>query len=145
METAPIKEGMAVYSADGKKLGKISRQGDDSLLVAKGIFFKKDYRVSYEDIERIEEDGIYLRLTQEQIEAERVVEEEDELEEAVARPAAGGAEEELSASSRDDAARAADASPGDEPEVIIVAIQEEEFVTGLPPDRQPGKTPRRGH
>jgi Uncharacterized protein conserved in bacteria (DUF2171) len=59
-----VREGMTAYSADGKKLGKVIRSFGDTLLIEKGLLFRKDYVVGPEDVERVEGDRITLKLTQ---------------------------------------------------------------------------------
>jgi hypothetical protein len=61
----PVREGMTAYSADGKKLGKVIRSFGDTLLIEKGLLFRKDYVVGPEDVDRVEGDKITLRLTRE--------------------------------------------------------------------------------
>ncbi len=44
-----IKEGMAVRSSDGQKLGKVISCGDDQFVIEKGFFFPKDYIARYDE------------------------------------------------------------------------------------------------
>src|SRR5688572_29596770 len=57
MERDQIREGTAVYSADGERLGKVTRLGNESFLIEKGLFFRRDYLVRYENLARIDENG----------------------------------------------------------------------------------------
>ena len=78
---------MTAYSADGKKLGKVIRSFGDTLLIEKGLFFRKDYVVGPEDVDQVEGDKITLRLTQDQLENDEIADQQadraDEDEEAV--------------------------------------------------------------
>lgn len=56
-----ITTGMVVRSYDGDKLGKIVGIEGDSLLIEKGIFFPKDYRCSFDQVDDIYEGDIYLK------------------------------------------------------------------------------------
>src|SRR5216110_484892 len=69
MNIAAIRKGMTVYSKDGRKLGKIiGRQGED-LLIEKGLFFKKDYVVSGDDVDGFDGEQIWLRRAADEIQA----------------------------------------------------------------------------
>jgi len=85
MDSSLIRDGMTVYSADDKKLGRIVRQDDSGLVVEKGHFFKRDYDIALEDIDRVEDEQVWLRLTEGELEAEQ--ESAGEAERAAARPA----------------------------------------------------------
>jgi len=52
---------MVVRSADGDKLGKVVSSDDNGVYIQKGIFFPKDYFASFDQIESISGDEIYLR------------------------------------------------------------------------------------
>src|SRR4051794_5624887 len=62
-----IGEGMVVRSLDGDKLGKVVATEGDSFIIEKGIFFKKDYRARFDDIDRIEDDEIHLRISKDSL------------------------------------------------------------------------------
>ena len=133
---------MTVYSADGKKLGKIVKQADDTLLVEKGLFFKKDYVVSIDDADQVRDDELWLRVDAAQIEGDRVEPERA----AAAAGAVGGAaaegaeieeevqEEEVEAPAY--ASRAGSAAPAEamaaggaeETEEVVVVVEEEEII-----------------
>lgn len=59
-DRANLHEGMIVRSADGDKLGKIVRLDDTGIQIEKGLFFPKEYLASYEQIDQISGDGVYL-------------------------------------------------------------------------------------
>ncbi|HET7753245.1 MAG TPA: YsnF/AvaK domain-containing protein [Anaeromyxobacteraceae bacterium] len=58
---------MAVYSADGTKLGKVTECQPDSFFIEKGFFFPKEYIARYDDIADIRGDDLHLRLTDEML------------------------------------------------------------------------------
>jgi uncharacterized protein (TIGR02271 family) len=64
MQRNDLVEGMAVYSADGTKLGKIIELGASQFQIEKGIFFPKDYVARYDDIQDVREGAVYLALAQ---------------------------------------------------------------------------------
>jgi hypothetical protein len=43
-----VREGMTALSTKGEKLGKVIRCDDESFVVEKGLFFRKDYELYYE-------------------------------------------------------------------------------------------------
>jgi uncharacterized protein (TIGR02271 family) len=55
-----IRKGMTTRSVDGEKLGKIVAMDDYGFTVEKGIFFKKDYLIRYDEITGIEGDEVQL-------------------------------------------------------------------------------------
>jgi hypothetical protein len=127
MESAAIRDGMAVFSADGKKLGKIIRHDNDTLVVEKGLFFKKDYVVGYDDIARAEGNTLWLRLDEQLLEGER--EEEQEFRRASVAPSKpSGQSASASAEASADEARSAA-----EPETIVVVVEEEVIEVGASP------------
>jgi hypothetical protein len=80
MDVEAIRDGMTVYSSDGEKLGKVIRRSGDTLLIEKGLFFKKDYLARFEDVERVEDDRIWLRRTRHEIEVPSEPEEAEQAE-----------------------------------------------------------------
>lgn len=60
-ERDKILSGMTVRSADGDKLGKVVAIQGDSFVVEKGIFFPKDFKASFDQIDGISGDDIYLK------------------------------------------------------------------------------------
>ena len=59
--------GMEIRTADGVSLGKVRHVGSSTFEVEKGIFFKRDLSLSYEDVERVERWGAVLRHTSEEL------------------------------------------------------------------------------
>jgi uncharacterized protein (TIGR02271 family) len=57
-----VREGMAVYSVDGEKLGRVIRLGATDFEVEKGVFFPKDYLCNYTDVAEVRGDDIVLSL-----------------------------------------------------------------------------------
>lgn len=60
MHSGDIKQGMTVFSADGQKLGQVVSSGDGGFVVERGIFFRKSYLCSYEDVAVLEGDQVQL-------------------------------------------------------------------------------------
>lgn len=60
-----VKEGMAVRSMDGEKLGKVFAVQDGEFLIEKGLFFPKDYVCRYSEISDIRDGEIILMHGQE--------------------------------------------------------------------------------
>jgi uncharacterized protein (TIGR02271 family) len=56
-----VRVGMTAYTTDGEKLGIIERIDEDTLLVERGWFFHKDFTISYDDIEDVQEDRVIVR------------------------------------------------------------------------------------
>jgi hypothetical protein len=71
MDRAAIRDGMTVYSADGRKLGRLVQREDDTLVIERGLFFREDYAFELEEIERIEGDSLHLCLEDDEIESDR--------------------------------------------------------------------------
>ena len=55
-----VADGMTVRSTDGEKLGKVFAVEDEVFYIEKGLFFPKDYRVRYADIQDIRGGEIFL-------------------------------------------------------------------------------------
>jgi hypothetical protein len=55
-----IRQGMAVTSRDGVQLGRVVGVSADGLIVEKGQFFHKDYRVAFGDVAAVHGDVIVL-------------------------------------------------------------------------------------
>ena len=62
-DRSQIREGMAVYSSDGEKLGKVLTCDAGSFTIEKGFFFPKDYIARFEDVADVTGDDIRLALT----------------------------------------------------------------------------------
>ena len=56
-----IHEGMTVRARDGEKLGRIHAVEDHDFIVEKGVFFKKEYVVLFDDVMDVREDDVILR------------------------------------------------------------------------------------
>jgi hypothetical protein len=128
-----IGEGMTVHSADGKRVGKIIRRDGDDLVIEKGLFSKKEYVASLDDVARVEQGQVWLRQSAAELEGAPP---EDE-----APPRASG-EPEPSDADRLSAA-------GEDDEEILVLL-EDDLVLELPPDgppafHAPGRTPSGRH
>jgi hypothetical protein len=126
MDNVDIREGMTVYSKDGKKLGKIIKRDGDNFVVEKGLFFKKDYLASLEDVERLEGDEVRLRRTADEV--QRAPEDGDEqAEDRTSRRSSRSASSSgtLSADAASDEGLTVGAVDGDEG---VVTLIEEEVV-----------------
>ncbi|NTX11486.1 YsnF/AvaK domain-containing protein [Myxococcus sp. CA051A] len=55
-----VREGMAVRSIDGEKLGKVFAIGDDAFHIERGLFFPKDYRVAFTEVSEIRDGEVIL-------------------------------------------------------------------------------------
>ncbi|WP_426744842.1 YsnF/AvaK domain-containing protein [Myxococcus faecalis] len=70
-----VREGMVVRSIDDEKLGKVFAIGDDAFHIERGLFFPKDYRVSFTEVSEIRNGEVILNRGKEALqqvsEAER--------------------------------------------------------------------------
>ena len=57
-----VTEGMAVYTQDGEKLGKVVSVDETGLFVEKGLFFAKEYGFGFDDVEDVRDGSVHLRL-----------------------------------------------------------------------------------
>lgn len=62
-----LRDGLEVWSEDGKKLGKIVDVRADNFVVEKGYFFPKDFVLPFDDVREIQADRVLLARTQEQL------------------------------------------------------------------------------
>jgi uncharacterized protein (TIGR02271 family) len=62
-----LSEGTPVYSRDDEKLGKVRELGDDSFTIEKGFFFPKDFLIRYDDIQDIQDNGIHLNISKDEL------------------------------------------------------------------------------
>jgi hypothetical protein len=135
MDLEAIRDGMTVYSADGERLGKVIRRSGDTLLIEKGLFFKKDYLARFDDVERVEDDRLWLRRTREEIEAG------PELEDAErARPSREPDRSVAQASGPTEGGRMS--AGGFSPEGVVVVVEEEVEIVAAPgrrSDRDPDR------
>jgi hypothetical protein len=125
MDLEAIRDGMTVYSADGERLGKVIRRSGDTLLIEKGLFFKKDYLARFDDVERAEDDRLWLRRTREEIEAGPEPEEAEPAE-----PLRAPDRSSEQASPRTDGARMSAA--GFAPNGVVVVVEEEVEIVDAP-------------
>jgi uncharacterized protein (TIGR02271 family) len=56
-----IREGMVVRSADGEKLGRVIAIGAGDFHIEKGLFFPKDYLVSFADVSDVRDGEVILK------------------------------------------------------------------------------------
>jgi uncharacterized protein (TIGR02271 family) len=63
MDRSQIREGMAVYSSDGEKLGKVLTCDQSTFVIEKGFFFPKDYIARYDHVADVRGDDVHLSLT----------------------------------------------------------------------------------
>jgi uncharacterized protein (TIGR02271 family) len=80
-----VRTGMTVYTLDGEKLGTIEQIGEDNIIIEKGWFFRKDFIVSYDDIEDVREDQVILRQRRADFEERRFEDAEETRESDVIR------------------------------------------------------------
>ena len=59
-DRASIRQGMTVFSSDGEKLGTVIQCDVSTFIIEKGLFFKKDYVVRFEDVTLVAGDEIRL-------------------------------------------------------------------------------------
>jgi uncharacterized protein (TIGR02271 family) len=61
MNRTELNEGMTVRSADGDKLGKIVAIDDQGIQLEKGIFFPKEYRASFDQVDQVWNGDLYMK------------------------------------------------------------------------------------
>ncbi|WP_437737482.1 YsnF/AvaK domain-containing protein [Sorangium sp. So ce1335] len=66
-----LKRGMVVRSADGEKLGKVTRIDPASFEIEKGLFFTEEYRVRYDEVADVRDGEIILTQGREHLAAGR--------------------------------------------------------------------------
>ena len=76
MQSEQIREGATVRSTDGEKLGKIVACQDDGFIIEKGVFFKKDYIVRYDDVIDTRDGEVILAMDMEALRSDEVSEED---------------------------------------------------------------------
>ena len=147
MDVEAIREGMTVYSSDGEKLGKIIGRDGDTLVIEKGLFFKKDYLASTQDVNRVDDDEVWLLRTRAELESptEPAVSEPDaEFDDTppVGRAPTSRAEAGMSAAAAQESADDLKAIPSD----VVVVVREEIDVVAVPSNEvgaAPGERPPR--
>ena len=58
-----VHVGLEVRTSDGKRLGKVKEVGSGTFEVEKGLFYKHDVSLSYEDIDQVVGGIAVLRLS----------------------------------------------------------------------------------
>jgi hypothetical protein len=56
-----IRVGMAVLAPDGDPLGQVFEIGEDALACERGAFFAREWKVSYAEVDRVDDRGVWLR------------------------------------------------------------------------------------
>ncbi|HET9038086.1 MAG TPA: hypothetical protein VFN45_17865 [Myxococcaceae bacterium] len=56
-----IREGMTVLGMDGDALGRVFEIGDHALALERGAFFPHEWTASFTEIDRVDEQGVWLR------------------------------------------------------------------------------------
>jgi hypothetical protein len=67
VDVRKLNKGMAVYSADGQRIGRVLAVGSSQFQVERGRVFHRDFLVSVSDIVRLEGEHIHLRRAREDI------------------------------------------------------------------------------
>ncbi len=67
-EQLRIREGMVVLSADGEKLGKVTRVSADHLEIEKGIIFRSDREARLSDVAAVRDNDVYLSRNEAEVE-----------------------------------------------------------------------------
>jgi hypothetical protein len=55
-----LRVGLEVRTREGKTLGKVKHLGSATFQVEKGVFFRRDFSVGYDEVERVEDDGVVV-------------------------------------------------------------------------------------
>jgi uncharacterized protein (TIGR02271 family) len=63
-----IRDGMEVVSADGEKLGKVTRVMSQGFEIEKGIFFRRECEASFDDVIDVRGKDIFLSATKAELE-----------------------------------------------------------------------------
>lgn len=68
-----VADGMTVYGTDGEKLGTVRNYDPQAgyFDIQRGWLFHKDFYVTLSDVAMIDENGIVLRLTKQELEDDR--------------------------------------------------------------------------
>jgi uncharacterized protein (TIGR02271 family) len=66
-----IQKGMAVYSSDGERLGKVVAVREETIVVEKGFFFPTDYTCRVSDIASVRGDEVILRLAKAELQGDQ--------------------------------------------------------------------------
>jgi len=62
-----IREGMEVLAADGARLGRVVRSGEDTFVIEKGLLLPRDFIARYEDISEVRGEQVRLRRTRDEM------------------------------------------------------------------------------
>jgi hypothetical protein len=66
-----VRVGMGVSTSDGKRLGKVKEVGSGTFEVEKGVFFRRAFSASYDELAGIENNGIVLAFSTADLDAIR--------------------------------------------------------------------------
>ena len=56
-----IRIGMTVLAPDGDRLGQVFEVGEAALACERGAFFAREWKVSYEEVDHVDDRGVWLR------------------------------------------------------------------------------------
>jgi uncharacterized protein (TIGR02271 family) len=62
-----VREGMAVLSAEGARLGRVVSRGQDTFVIEKGVLLPRDFIARYDDISEVRGDEVLLRRTRDEL------------------------------------------------------------------------------
>lgn len=66
--TTQIETGTSVYGSDGEKIGEVAEVSNDYFVIEKGFIFTTDLFVPMSAIAGVDEDGVRLSMTKDQVE-----------------------------------------------------------------------------
>ena len=66
--TTQIETGTSVYGSDGEKIGEVAEVSNDYFVIEKGFIFTTDLFVPMSAVAGVEEDGVRLSMTKDQVE-----------------------------------------------------------------------------
>lgn len=64
-----IETGTSVYGSDGEKIGNVAGFADDYFIIEKGFIFTTDLHVPMSAVSGVDDDGVRLSMTKEQVES----------------------------------------------------------------------------
>jgi uncharacterized protein (TIGR02271 family) len=64
-----LQPGMAVWSADGRKLGTLVRHDDDGLIVGSGLLRGREYHARFAEVGRVQDGAVHLMVSADELEA----------------------------------------------------------------------------
>jgi hypothetical protein len=56
-----IRIGMTVLAPDGDRLGQVFEIGEEALACERGAFFAREWKVSYDEVDHVDDAGVWLR------------------------------------------------------------------------------------